>query len=152
MRGNVDPRKLGFLRRLVKVLEVCNDLWTGDGTLSSPRVELAHYAIFFLLFSLPCFLFLSFLTFLAFLLFFFSFLSIFFFIFFLLFRFLLFSFLSFIFFSFLCFFFPIDLRLSCVCVVIYTTCNIYVVVFLGWQAVYSVSPGVSNETFAPVWT
>ena len=26
---------------------------------------------------------------------------------------------------------------SCVCVVIGTTCNIYVVVFLGWQAAYS---------------
>ena len=51
-----------------------------------------------------------------------------------LFHFLLFSFLSFIFFSFLCFFSPIDLRLSCVCVVIDTTCNIYVVVFLGWQS------------------
>ena len=38
-------------------------------------------------------------------------------------------------FLFLCFFFPIDLRLSCVCVVIGTTCNIYAVVFLGWQAV-----------------
>ena len=52
-----------------------------------------------------------------------------------LFRFLVFSFLSFIFFSFLCFFSPIDLRLSCVCVVTGTTCDIYVVVFLGWQAV-----------------
>ena len=33
-------------------------------------------------------------------------------------RFLLFYFLSFLFFFVLCFFFPIDLRLSCVCVVI----------------------------------
>ena len=41
------------------------------------------------------------------------------------FRFLLFSFLSFTFFSFLGFFSPNDLRLSCVCVVIDTTCNIY---------------------------
>ena len=32
-------------------------------------------------------------------------------------------------------FFLIDLGLSCVCVVIGTTCNIHVVVFLGWQAV-----------------
>ena len=32
-------------------------------------------------------------------------------------------------------FFPIDLRPSCVCVVIGTTCNIHVVVFLRWQAV-----------------
>ena len=46
---------------------------------------------------------------------------------------LLFNFLSIL--IFLCFFFPIDLRLSCVCVVIGTTCTIYVVVFLGWQAV-----------------
>ena len=38
-------------------------------------------------------------------------------------------------FSFLCFVFPIDLRLSCVCLAIGTTRNIYVVVFLGWQAV-----------------
>ena len=32
----------------------------------------------------------------------------------------------------------IDLRLSCVCVMIDTinTCNIYVVVSLGWQTVY----------------
>ena len=51
------------------------------------------------------------------------------------FRFLVFSFLSFIFFSFLCFFFPIGLRLSCVCVVIGTTCKVYVAVFHGWQAV-----------------
>ena len=51
------------------------------------------------------------------------------------FRFLLFSFLSFLFIFVLCFFFPIDLRLSCVCVVIDTTCNIYVVVFLGGQSV-----------------
>ena len=45
------------------------------------------------------------------------------------------SFLSFLVLFVLCFFFPIDLRLSCVCVVIDTTCNVYVVVFLGWQAV-----------------
>ena len=49
------------------------------------------------------------------------------------FRFLVLSFLYLLFFSF-CFFFPIDLRLSCVCVVIGTTCKIYVVVFLRWQA------------------
>ena len=51
------------------------------------------------------------------------------------FRFLVFSFLSFVLFSFLCFFFPIDVRLSCVCVVIGTTCIMHVVVFLRWQAV-----------------
>ena len=50
------------------------------------------------------------------------------------FRFLLFSFLSFLFLFVLCFIFSIDLRLSCVCVVIDTTCNVYVEVFLGWQA------------------
>ena len=40
-------------------------------------------------------------------------------------------------FSFLFFpsFFPMGLSLTCVCVVIGTTCNIYVVVFSGWQAV-----------------
>ena len=43
----------------------------------------------------------------------------------------------------------IDLRLSCVCAMVDTTCNIYVVVFLGWQAVCSVFPGASNETYAP---
>ena len=69
------------------------------------------------------------LSFLAFRVFFFSFVA-----FFVWFRFFLFSFHSFIFFFFLCFFSPIDLRLSCVCVVIDTTCNIYVVVFLRWQS------------------
>ena len=44
--------------------------------------------------------------------------------------FLFFSVFSFI----LIYFFPIDLSLTCVCVVIGTTCNIYVVVFSGWQA------------------
>ena len=38
---------------------------------------------------------------------------------------------------------------SCVCVVIDTTCNIYVVVLLGWQSEYLVPPGVSSETYAP---
>ena len=33
--GGVDPRKLGFLPRLVVVLEIWSDLWTGDGTLPS---------------------------------------------------------------------------------------------------------------------
>ena len=46
--------------------------------------------------------------------------------------FLLFSFLSFIFFSFLCFFSPIDLRLSCVCVVIDTE---YIRGSLSWAAI-----------------
>ena len=47
---------------------------------------------------------------------------------------------------------PIDLCLSCVCVVIDTTCNIYVGVLLGWQSEYLVPPGVSSETYAPAWT
>ena len=99
----------------------------------------------FFLFSLPCFLFLSCL--------FLLFLSLLFFLF--LFRYFAFlSCLSFPLSPFLFFvsFFPIDLRLSCVCVVIGTPCNIYVVVFPGWQAVQSVFPGASNETYAPVWT
>ena len=83
---------------------------------------------FFLVFSFPSFLFLSFL---AFLVFFFSFLSCFVSSFFVSLSSLFFPFLSFILFSFLCFFSPIDLRLSCVCVVIDTTCNIYVVVLGG---------------------
>ena len=40
---------------------------------------------------------------------------------------LFFPFLSFLFLFVVCFFFLIDLRLSCVCVVIDTTCNIYLV-------------------------
>ena len=52
------------------------------------------------------------------------------------FRFLLFCLLSFLFLFGLCFFVLIDLRLSCVCVVIDdTTCSMHVVVFLLWQAV-----------------
>ena len=39
---------------------------------------------------------------------------------------------------------------GCVCGVIDTTCNIYVVVLLGWQSKYLVSPGVSSETYAPL--
>ena len=46
------------------------------------------------------------------------------------------TFLFLVFVPFFSFFFsPTGLRLSCACVVIDTTCNIYVVVFLGWQAV-----------------
>ena len=106
----------------------------------------AFYAVFsqflgsasmtFFLVSFPCFLFLSypFLFFLAFLFFscfsrlFFSFLPF-------SHSFLSFPFFSYLWFSFLCFFCPIDLRLTCVCVVIGTMCNIYGVVFPGWQAV-----------------
>ena len=36
-QGGVDPRKLGFLPQLMEVLEMWNDLWTGDGTLIPPR-------------------------------------------------------------------------------------------------------------------
>ena len=44
VQGGVDPRKLGLLPRLMEVLEVWNDLWTGDGTLYPPEVELAQHA------------------------------------------------------------------------------------------------------------
>ena len=43
VRAGVDPIELGFLPRFVEVLEMWNDLWTGDGTLSS-QVELAQCA------------------------------------------------------------------------------------------------------------
>ena len=65
---------------------------------------------------------LSFLAFLVFSFFFFPFSF---------FRFLVFSFRFFSSFYFLCFFLPIALHLSCVCIVIGTTCNIYVVVLGG---------------------
>ena len=54
--------------------------------------------------------------------------------------------------SFICLFFPTELRLLCVCVVMGTMCNVYVVVFLGWQVVQLVFPGANSETYAPVWT
>ena len=40
VHGGVDPRKLGLLPRLKEVLE----MWTGDGTLYPPEVELAQHA------------------------------------------------------------------------------------------------------------
>ena len=40
----VDPRKLGLLPRLMETLEMWNDLWTGDGSLYTPEVELAQHA------------------------------------------------------------------------------------------------------------
>ena len=43
VQGGVDPTKLGLLPRLMEVLEVWNDLWTGDGTLYPPEVELAQH-------------------------------------------------------------------------------------------------------------
>ena len=39
VQGGVDPKKLGLLLRLMEVLEMWNDLWTGDGTLYPPEVE-----------------------------------------------------------------------------------------------------------------
>ena len=38
VQGAVHPRKLGVLPRLTEILEVWNDLWTGDGTLYPPEV------------------------------------------------------------------------------------------------------------------
>ena len=43
VQGGVDPRQLGLLPRLMEVLEMWNDLWTGDGTLYPPEVELAQH-------------------------------------------------------------------------------------------------------------
>ena len=43
VQGGVDPRKLGLLPRLMEFLEMWNDLWTWDGTLYSPEVELARH-------------------------------------------------------------------------------------------------------------
>ena len=43
VQGGVDPRKLGLLPRLMGVLEIWNDLWTGDGTLYPSEVELAQH-------------------------------------------------------------------------------------------------------------
>ena len=44
VQGGVDPRNLGLLPRSMEVLEMWNDLWTGDGTLYPPEVELAQHA------------------------------------------------------------------------------------------------------------
>ena len=43
VQGGVDPRNLGLLPRLMEVLEMWNDLWTGDGTLYPREVELAQH-------------------------------------------------------------------------------------------------------------
>ena len=43
VRGGVDPKKLGLLPRWIDFLETWNDLWTGDGTLYPPEVELAQH-------------------------------------------------------------------------------------------------------------
>ena len=44
VQGGVDPRNLGLLPWLIEVLEMWNDLWTGDETLYPPEVELAQHA------------------------------------------------------------------------------------------------------------
>ena len=44
VQGGVDPRNLGLLPRLMEVLRMWNDLWTRDGTLYPPEVELAQHA------------------------------------------------------------------------------------------------------------
>ena len=44
VQGGVDPRKLRLLPRLMEVLEMWNDLWTGDGILYPPEVELTQHA------------------------------------------------------------------------------------------------------------
>ena len=44
VQGGVDPRKLGLLPRLMEVLEMWNDLWTGDGALYPREVELVQHA------------------------------------------------------------------------------------------------------------
>ena len=124
------------LRAILKTLHVRAIKRLVLDTLYEPNAVFSQFlgsasrVTFFFPFSFSCFLFLSCLFLLFFFLLFFPFL----------FRFLfslsfLFAFLSFLFLFVLRFFFPIDLRLSCVWVVIDTTCNIYVVVFLGWQAV-----------------
>ena len=43
VQGGVDPRKLRLLPRLMEVLEMWNDLRTGDGTLYLPEEELAQH-------------------------------------------------------------------------------------------------------------
>ena len=42
-QGGVDPRKLGFLPRLMEAIGMWNDLWTRDGTLYPPEMELAQH-------------------------------------------------------------------------------------------------------------
>ena len=43
VQGGVDPRKLDLFPPLMEVLDMWNDLWTGDGTLYPPEVELAQH-------------------------------------------------------------------------------------------------------------
>ena len=42
VQDGVDPRTLGLLSRFMEVLDMWNDLWTGDGTLYPLEVELAQ--------------------------------------------------------------------------------------------------------------
>ena len=44
VQGGVDPKNLRLLPRLMDVLEMWNDLWTGDGTRYPLEVELASNA------------------------------------------------------------------------------------------------------------
>ena len=44
VQDGVDPKKIRLLPRLMEVLEMWNDLWTGDGTLYPPEVKLAKHA------------------------------------------------------------------------------------------------------------
>ena len=44
VQGGVDMRKLRLLPRLMEVFEMWDYLWTGDGTLYPPEVELAQHA------------------------------------------------------------------------------------------------------------
>ena len=133
-----------MLRSLLSAIDDALDTLYEPNAVFSQLLGSASITFFFLS-SFPCFLFLSclFLLFLSFLFFscfsclFFSFLFL---------SFLFFSFLSFFVFSFSCLFFPflhlffsllvfpIDLRMSCVCVVIDTTCNIYIRGSLSWVA------------------
>ena len=64
------------------------------------------------------------------------------------------SFLSAFFVSFLLdvFFCPIGLRLLCVCAVSGTMSNIYVVVFLWCQALWSGFQRASSEMYASIWS
>ena len=44
VQSGVHPRNLGLLPRLMEIFEMWIDLWTGDGTLCPPEVELAQHA------------------------------------------------------------------------------------------------------------
>ena len=44
VQRGVDPRKLRLLPRLMEVLEMWKDLWTGDETLYPPDLDLVQHA------------------------------------------------------------------------------------------------------------